>query len=74
MLVLGVVGPRPDTGRPRPLEVVRTEMPATGVAVGREEQLGFLDGGQLFRADGRIKRGSETDAGRRQSRYASMTG
>ena len=49
-------------------------MPATGVAVGREEQLGFLDGGQLFRADGRIKRGSETDAGRRQSRYASMTG
>src|SRR5580704_2899496 len=59
VLVLGVVGPRPDTGRPRPLEFVRAELPATGVAVGREELLSFPDGGQLARADSRIHCGSE---------------
>src|SRR5712691_5531379 len=35
VLVLGVAGPRPDAGRPRPLEFVRAELSATGVAVGR---------------------------------------
>ena len=60
MLISGIVGPRPDTGCPRPFEFVRAEFPAVRIAVCHEEPLRFLDGGQLFHADGRIQRGSES--------------
>lgn len=61
MLILGVIGPRPDTGRPSPLQFIGAELPATRPAIRDEEPLRVLDRGKLVHADGGQQRSRETD-------------
>src|SRR6266508_6618316 len=51
MLIFGVIGPCPDTGRPRALDLVSAEYTGAGITIRIQEAVGLLDRGQLVRAD-----------------------